>query len=88
MFENRELRRGSGENVRELCQRVSEFIEEKVRGLSAPVLLVGHGVTNRALLNVLLPEKREELMSVRIDNCSIWRVEGKNYEKVFSPNLA
>jgi probable phosphoglycerate mutase len=68
-----------GESFRDVVERTRAFIDELSRGLAdREVLVVGHGVVNRALLHHIFKWPLQNVAYLRQDNDQVYRIEGAN----------
>jgi probable phosphoglycerate mutase len=68
-----------GESFRDVVERTRAFTDELSRGLAdREVLVVGHGVVNRALLHHLFKWPLQAVARLRQDNDQVYRIEGAN----------
>jgi len=66
-----------GQSFREIATQTDRFVDELAHGLNGrEVLVVGHGVVNRALLHHLMKWPLETVTRLRQENDQVYRVEG------------
>jgi len=66
-----------GQSFQDIVEQTAAFVDELSRGLEGrEVLVVGHGVVNRALLHHLMGWPAESVARLRQENDQVYRIEG------------